>query len=326
MRSISALLLIAVIGGTWVVAQAQPGDNGYRSAQTIYAALGHPDTTMNIGGGTINVTFADGAPGLDRGKVLTWVRDSAVAVTTYFGRFPVSKVGLLIVADDSSSIRDGTTFDYDGSAIRVHVGRGADAAAFKQDWILVHEMTHLALPMKPQNTLWLQEGSATYVEPIARTQAGHLDIKSVWKWYADHMADGQPESGDGGLDTTHSHDRIYWGGAAFWLLADIRIRERTHGHMGVQTALRAIDRASSGDTADWNVREVLRTGDVSTGGTELIDLYESMGPKLMLVDIADLFAKLGVAEHDGQIVFDDSAPLAKIRRQITDPVSAKTAG
>ena len=96
--------------------------------------------------------------------------------------------------------------------------------------------------------------------------------------------------------------------------------------MGVQTALRAIDRASSGDTADWNVREVLRTGDVSTGGTELIDLYESMGPKLMLVDIADLFAKLGVAEHDGQIVFDDSAPLAKIRRQITDPVSAKTAG
>jgi len=38
-----------------------------------------------------------------------------------------------------------------------------------------------------------------------------------------------------------------------------------------------------------------------------------------MVDVADLFRQLGVIERNGAIVYDDGAPLAGIRRRITEP-------
>lgn len=319
MRSAAFFLILSSLTGLPTAVQSQPAPDAYRRGDQIYAALGHPDSRIEVGDGVIEITFADGTPGLNRAPVLTWIRRSAEAVTTYFGKFPVAKVGLLIVASDGNRIQGGTTFGYAGSAIRIYVGRKADEKAFLEDWILVHEMTHLALPQLPHSALWLQEGNATYVEPIARAQAGQLDVATVWRWTVDNMAGGQPQPGDGGLDETSNHSRIYWGGAAFWLLADVKIRERTQNRLGVQTALCAINKITGGNGSDWTVVDMLRVGDQATGGTELVDLYEKMGPQPMFTDIADLLRRLGVEEAGGQIVFDDTAPLAHIREQITDP-------
>jgi hypothetical protein len=299
---------------------AQPGAQfgPYDSGQAIYAALRQPPSErIVLDGGEVDVLFADGAPGLDRARTLAWVRKSAGAIRVYFGRFPVKRLGLLIVTDDGSRIHTGTTFGFDGSAIRVYVGRDAGQDAFDADWILVHEMVHAALPNVPRDSLWVQEGQAVYVEPIARAQAGQIDPSEVWRWALSGMPKGQPKDGDEGLDHTHSWGRTYWGGAAFWLLADVQIRERTHGRLGLQTALRAINRASGGNTAQWSVEQLMRVGDAATGGSELSSLYARMKATPTPVDLDGLFAKLGVAARDGQPVFDDAAPWAAIRRQIT---------
>jgi hypothetical protein len=275
------------------------------------------DAQITVGGGTIDVVYSDGAPGLDRVLIQDWVRISAEAVTTYFGRYPVAHVRLVVNAGDGRNV-GGTTFGFGGgSLIRLTVGRNADAAALKRDWVLVHEMTHLALPQLPRSGLWLQEGNATYVEPIARAQAGQMDPAEVWKWTIDEMPGGQPKPGDGGLDSTRDHQRVYWGGAAFWLVADIRIRERTHNRIGVQTALKAINRQSGGNTADWTMDQVMAAGDAATGGTELANLYAEMGKAGTPVDIDALLVQLGVGLQGNKVVFDDAAPLAAIRRQIT---------
>jgi hypothetical protein len=292
---------------------SQSADDGARQASQQA-----PDAQIIVGGGTINVVFVDGAPGLDRTLTLSWIKTSAEAVSTYFGHFPVPEVRLVVTARDRGSI-GGTTFGFRGSVIRLTINRSADAASFKRDWVLVHEMTHLALPQLPRSALWLQEGNATYVEPIARAEAGQMDVAEVWKWTLDDMPGGQPKPGDGGLDTTQDHQRIYWGGAAFWLVADVRIRERTRNRIGVQTALKAINRASGGNTADWSVDQLLAAGDAATGGTELKALYSDMGTKGTPFDVDALLHRLGVSLRDGKVVFDDSAPLAAIRRQITAP-------
>lgn len=303
-----AALVTALVFASTLVAEAQPAPS--RAA---------PDAQIAMGGGTIDIVFSDGASGLDRALIQDWIRTSAQAVATYFGRFPVSHVRLVVIAGDGHSV-GGTTFGFrGGSLIRLTVGRGADAAALKRDWVLVHEMTHLALPQLPRSGLWLQEGNATYVEPIARAEAGQMDPAEVWKWTVDEMPSGQPKPGDGGLDSTHDHQRVYWGGAAFWLVADVRIRERTHNRIGVQTALQAINRQSGGNTADWTMDQVMAAGDAATGGTELADLYAQMGKTGTPVDIDALLKQLGVGLQGNRIVFDDSAPLAAIRRQITAP-------
>lgn len=312
-----ALALLAIVSSA---AHAQV--ESYRNGGSIYRALrGAPADTIEIGDSHIDVVFADGAPGLDRQPVLDWVRRGAMAIRTYFGRFPVPRLPLLIVADDGNSIHGGVTFGFRGPAIRITVGRQARAEAFAKDWVLVHEMVHAAMPSVPEQSTWVMEGEAVYIEPIARAQAGQIDPSEVWKWSLDGMPKGQPQPGDLGLDRTHSWGRTYWGGASFWLLAEVEIRERTHGRVGLQTAFRAINRESGGNTVEWTVEHMMAVGDTATDGHELSALYEKMKDAPERVDLDGIFARLGVAMNGGTVVFDDSAPLASLRRLITGPPS-----
>ena len=82
-----------------------------------------PRTDLEIGGGTINVAFAPGEIALPREKVLDWIGISAKAVSTYYGRFPVNSLKLLLVPVDGPRVRGGTTWGYRGAAIRVLIGR-----------------------------------------------------------------------------------------------------------------------------------------------------------------------------------------------------------
>jgi hypothetical protein len=313
--------VVFVLGSTAGAAPSlAASSDGYADPDEIYAALrNQPSTPIMLGGGLIDVVFADGAPDLDRGRVIIWIRDSAQAVTTYFGRFPVDHVGILVIAADGADIGSGATYGFDGSAIRIGVGRAADATVFKDDWVLVHEMTHLALPTVPRRSQWLLEGNATYVEPIARAQAGQLDSAEVWRWSVEGMPKGQPAASDRGLDNTPTWGRTYWGGAIFWLLADVRIRGKTHNRLGVNDALRAINRTSGGISANWSVEKLVAVGDRATGTNELTRLYAEMKSTPVTTDLQDLFINLGVRAHGGKIEFDDKAPLANIRRGITAP-------
>jgi hypothetical protein len=175
------------------------------------------------------------------------------------------------------------------------------------------------LPTVPRRSQWLLEGNATYVEPIARAQAGDLDAAVVWRWTLESMPKGLPRPGDEGLDHTPTWGRTYWGGALFWLLADIRIREATRDRLGAQDALRAINRSSGGIATRWSVDEVMAAGDRATGTDVMATLYAEMKATPVATDLASLFARLGVNEQGTNIVFDDHAPLAEMRRRITTP-------
>jgi hypothetical protein len=99
------------------------------------------------------------------------------------------------------------------------------------------------------------------------------------------------------------------------------IRQRTHGAMGLQTALRAINLRSGGNGVEWSVEQMLAVGDAATGGRELRDLYAELGDSAHPIDVPALFRDLGIALRGEEVLFDDSAPLAAIRRQITAPPS-----
>jgi len=313
-------LLLAANGGTAanIPALAAGPVDAYAETDAVYEALKtQPHTTISVGGGSIDIVFADGAPGVDRARVMAWINKSAVAVSTYFGNFPVRQTGLLIVAQDGDRVGHGTTYGFDLSAIRMHVGRAAADDAFERDWVLVHEMVHLALPRVPPESLWVQEGNATYVEPLARAQAGQLDKTIVWRWSLQGMPKGEPGPGDRGLDRTPTWGRTYWGGAMFWLLADIEIYRRTQGRHSLQQALRAINRASGGNTALWPVSRVMATGDEATGTDALQSLYAKLKDEPVVIDLDGVFKQLGVYDAGDRIVFDDAAPLAALCRQMT---------
>lgn len=291
-------------------AAAQPG---------LYRILAEqPHEALHFADGEIDLVFEDGAPGLDRGPVKDWIKTSAEAVIAYFGHFPVARLGLLVIADDGGRIGGGTTFGFRGPAIRIQVGRHAGPDAFANDWRLVHELTHTALPrIVPQDSAnWMMEGSATYIEPIARVLAGRWTEEAVWSDSLDGMPKGQPKTGDGGLDDHPGWGRSYWGGAIFWLLADIGIREKTDNRLGLIDAMRAINKESGGNGVEWTEPQVMEAGDKATGTHVLSDLYAQMKDKPVTVDLDGLFAKLGVSRKNGKVVFDEAAPEAVIRRAL----------
>jgi hypothetical protein len=125
-------------------------------------------TDLDVPGGAIHVAFAPGDIAL--GKILDWVKTSARAVSTYYGAFPVSSLKLLLVPVDGPRVRGGTTWGYRGAAVRVLLGRDSGEDDLRRDWVMVHEMVHLALPDMEQRYNWLSEGLAVYIEPVARVQ------------------------------------------------------------------------------------------------------------------------------------------------------------
>jgi hypothetical protein len=164
---------------------------------------------------------------------------------------------------------------------------------------------------------WIEEGLATYIEPIARTQNGLLRPEKIWSDMVRDIPKGDPESSDQGLDRTHSWGRTYWGGAQFCLLADVTIRERTHNQKGLEDALRAIVEAGGTIDKDWSLRKALEIGDRATSTQVLVEMYEQMGVKPVRVDLDNLWRQLGVVRSGDGVRLVDDAPKAAIRRSIT---------
>jgi hypothetical protein len=280
-------------------------------------------TDLDVPGGVIHVGFAPGAIALPKEKILDWVRTSARAVSTYYGRFPVTALKLLIVPVDGPRVRGGTTWGYRGAAIRVLLGRDSDEGDLRRDWIMVHEMVHTALPDMPERYNWLSEGLAVYVEPIARVQAGDMTAKDVWQAMMHDMPKGLPQAGDEGLDNTDTWGRKYWGGAMFCLLADIEIRKRTGNRVGLQDAMRGVIAAGGNHEVDWPIERILSIADKAVGVDVLTQLHNDWGQKPVMPDLEKLWRDLGLRYQDGRLDFDDTAPLASIRKSITEPRSDK---
>jgi hypothetical protein len=272
---------------------------------------------IEVPGGVIHVGFAPGNIALPKDKIFDWVKTSAKAVATYYGRFPVNALRLLIVPVDGPRVRGGTTWGYRGAAIRVMFGRDSSEDDLRRDWIMVHEMVHTALPDMPERYNWLSEGLAVYVEPIARVQAGDMAAKEVWQAMMHDMPKGLPQAGDEGLDNTDTWGRKYWGGAMFCLLADIEIRKQTSNKFGLQDAMRGVIAAGGNHEVDWSIDRILTTADKAVGVNAMTRLHDQMGTKPVSPDLDSLWRDLGLRMQGESLVFDDTAPLAAIRKAIT---------
>jgi hypothetical protein len=71
------------------------------------------------------------------------------------------------------------------------------------------------------------------------------------------------------------------------------------------------------------LEDALKAGDRAVGVPVLTDLYGKMGNRPMTVDLDGLWKQLGIEAEGRTVRFNDDAPLAAIRRAITDPDSGK---
>jgi len=274
---------------------------------------------VKVQGGVIHVDFAEGK--LDEpDAILRRIQSAAAAVTAYYGHFPVARVRVLVVpVAGRHGVVQGTTWgDMAGfpGMTRLRVGEHTTDADLRDDWTTTHELVHMGFPTLPDDQHWMEEGLATYLEPLARVMTGELTARSVWHDMVRDMHQGEPGVGDEGLDHTHSWGRTYWGGAMFCLVADVAIRQQTHNGKGLRDALRAI--VNHGGTIDqnWDLPKALAIGDAATGTHVLTEQYSKWKDAPVTVDLPGLWAQLGVRLEGDQVSFAPRAPLASIREAI----------
>jgi hypothetical protein len=289
-----------------------------------------------VGVSTIEVDFADGPLDLPRSTILARIATASSAVATYYGRFPVSSARVLVIpVPGRHGVVQGTTWgDMHGfpGFTRIRLGEHTTAPELAADWTITHELTHMAFPSMPPDRddpdrdesaqHWIEEGLATYIEPIARVMTGDLTAPRIWRDMVRDMPQGEPAPGDQGLDNTHTWGRTYWGGAMFCFVADVEIRQQTHNRLGLQDALRAI--VAQGGTIDhnWDLSQALSIGDKATNTHVLTELYAQWKDTPVQYDLPALWSRLGIRSTPEGIEFDPKAPQADIREAITKPREA----
>lgn len=327
LRIIGAAVLVLCAPG-W-----RPWGPGSAVAQPPWATSNVASShELKVGGATLQVDFAPGPLDLGEGPVLRHVRMAAEAVTAYYGHFPVPRARVLIVpVEGRAGVLQGTTWGNVGwgssghwpGFTRMRIGQHTTQSDLDEDWMMTHELVHMALASMPDDQHWIEEGLAVYVEPLARVMTGDLQAKSVWHDMVRDMPKGEPQPGDQGLDRTHTWGRTYWGGAMFCLVADVEIRKETHNRKGLRDALRAIVDAGWTIDRDSELEPVLKIGDRATGTQVLTRQYAEWKDKPVAVDLDKLWGDLGIKSSPAGIEFVSTAPLAPIREKIAvHPASA----
>src|SRR6267142_3428857 len=243
-------------------------------------------SSLLIGNARIDIRIEGRTLRLPAKDLFRWVRLAAESVTAYYGRFPVPQVLIRITTFEGRGVRNGMAFGDRGGRITIRVGNETSPSELASDWMLTHEMVHLAFPSVDEKHHWIEEGIATYVEPIARIQAGNLTAEQMWFDLVRDMPQGLPQAGDRGLDHTHTWGRTYWGGALFCLLADVEIRRQTNNARGLEHALRGILEADGDIRREWDLEEALRGGDRAVGVSVLQPLYRRMKDNPVSVALA----------------------------------------
>jgi hypothetical protein len=300
----------------------QPVLSPVRATKSLSNSASLAPATITVGGGTINIEFVPGHFELPSRVLIEWVLAAARAVTTYYGRFPVRAANVSIVPiEDRGGVLSGSSWGTRPVYTRIYVGESVDRDQLDSDWIMTHELVHYAFPAMPEQHHWIEEGIATYVEPLARLEIGEIGAAKVWGDLIEGLPFGLPATGDQGLDRTHTWGRTYWGGAMFCLLADVTIRRGTKDRYGLRDALRGIVNADGNMETSWPLMRALEVGDRAVGVPVLLELYNEMKASPVKPDLPQLWQKLGIETDRRPVSFDDTAPWASTRRAIASDES-----
>jgi len=275
---------------------------------------------VKVRGGVLHVDFAEGQLD-DPQAILQRIQSAASAVVAYYGSFPVQRARVLVVpVPGRRGVVQGTTWgDMAGfpGMTRLRVGEHTTDEDLRDDWTTTHELVHMGFPTLPDDQHWMEEGLATYVEPLARVMSGELTAVRVWRDMMRDMHQGEPGPGDQGLDHTHSWGRTYWGGAMFCLMADVAIRGKTHNRKGLPDALRAIVKHGGTIDQNWDLPKALAIGDAATGTHVLTEQYAKWKDKPVTVDLESLWPDLGLRLDGDQVFLVPNARFADVRQAIT---------
>jgi hypothetical protein len=306
------------VGDAWRLSGTTVGYAGYTAIgklslqEIVVPAPGSLRPGQPKADAVIRLAILDGISDSGRAEIADWVRRTAEAEANYWHGFTAPQLLLGMVPTSSKrGVGFGRTEAAGGATVMVEIGADVDQRRLFNDWVLVHELIHTAMPYVRGRATWFMEGAATYIEPIIRARAGWKTEEVVWKEWVDNMPQGMGVFAKG-LSNASGREN-YWSGALFMLMADLGIRRDTNGAKGLEDCLGGTTYEGSRNV---RLQDYVASCDRMTGTTvmsRLLDKYYATGNPM---DLAGFWRDLGISEVGGRIVLNDSAPMAQWRKMI----------
>jgi hypothetical protein len=274
---------------------------------------------LDVAGSSLEVVKLDGQLDQSFDELNQWIETSASAVRDFYRAFPVPRASVFVVpAAGRDRVVFGKVLPESEPGIGLVVGEHATRAKLYSDWILVHELFHLGFPSFFEEGKWLDEGLATYYEPIIRVRAGLYTERELWDELEKSLPQGLPAYTEAGLENASDFRGIYWGGALACLEADVAARKRKLDN-GLEVGLRALRDAGGSASEVWAMSDALAVVDQALGFPTLGRIARLHAKRGSPFDLASLLRELGVTRAEsGAIQLSDAAPLAAVRRAIIE--------
>lgn len=288
----------------------------------IHGALGRFDIhTLDVGGAELRVVVLGTDWKIERQALLDWVAQAGAAVADLYDGFPVSRAQALIVPTRGPGVVFGNAAQGGGNSVALLVGTEVKADALRDDWVAVHELLHLGMPMVDDAARWLSEGMATYYEPVMRARAGWITPARAWWLLHEGFQRGQTRGGGRTLakesrdmDQTRAYWRVYWAGAAIALIADVALRQQP-GAPTLDQQMRAIRACCLDAPRRWPAEDLLARIAVAGAVPDLADIAGRYTGAAAFPDLTATYAALGLRVDAGnQLVVSTSDDAARALR------------
>lgn len=270
-----------------------------------------------------------------------WLADSVRAVASVHGSYPEPRLNVLVVPTHvSRPIVVGFYSRGGGPTALFYVGDGAadlDDADLEATgrWALTHELAHALLPPVEREDAWLNEGIATWYQDLLARRAGLLpDDVAYWGELLRGLRTGRGRAAEDRLSVveasrrmheTGAYQHAYWAGVALALVAEVEAQGQG---ASLDDLVRALRQRFPDDDQARPAAALLAAVTEGKGGVAARALERAFveHKDTPWPDVEPLLARLGVViEPMGGVTLDDGAPLAAIRRAITQPAARGTA-
>jgi hypothetical protein len=294
-------------------------------AFTGHLVLGRFDASLVRAPGTsLRVVTLRGFPDMARPILNAWLERAAEVASLPGGFFPVTDAQVIVVPTSPSSfpIHFGHTGRSGGASIVLFMPTDVSADDLRDDWIAVHEFSHLWHPFIVREDAWLSEGLATYLQELLRTRAGSVAPEQLWQRLYRGASLGRETQASLEHETrmmpvAHNYQRVYWAGAAIALMLDVELRRATRGELTLERMLARLRRDPVRFEHAHTARELLRALDQLAGVEVCEPLAERQLTAARFPELSGLYDELGVSiDTRGNVSQATDAPLAWVRDAI----------
>jgi hypothetical protein len=300
-------------------------------AFTGHVVLGNMEAySLTLPGSRMRIAVMPGFPEETARLIGPWLTRAGQAASLPGGRFPVPEAQVVVVPTSPSPfpIFFGHTGRSGGASIVLFMPTDTDSERLAQDWIAVHEFSHLWHPFIRRQDAWLSEGIATYWQEVLRARAGLISHEQVWQRLYEGAELGRDASASLTEETrrmpyAHNYQIVYWAGAAIALMLDVELREKSAGRLSLDVILSRLREQPEWYARARSAHELLQAFD-RLAGSPVCAALASRHMHGELPQLRALFEQLGVAPG-ADAPTRTAAPLGWVRDAILAGPSASPA-